>query len=112
MHAIIATSNGRFNKKVVELENDANAGVAEAAKSAAKKLHLKELTATNRVTIKDLKYEDVVAGVKKDKGDAELGELLFKKQNCINCHTISKADPPKGPYLGDIANRLPARGTD
>ncbi len=31
--------------------------------------------------------------------------MLFQKQGCISCHTISKSEPLKGPYLGDITNR-------
>src|SRR5579862_9319161 len=61
----------------------------------------------NKITIEKMKYEDVLAAAQTEKGDAATGELLFKSQalNCIACHTVNKADPPKGPYLGDIANR-------
>ena len=50
-------------------------------------------------------FEQVVAGVQREKGDPEFGGLLFQKQGCIACHTIAKTEPLKGPFLGDIANR-------
>src|SRR6185437_4812379 len=55
--------------------------------------------------IATLGIERVVAGVQAEKGDPDLGALLFQKQGCLSCHTISKTEPLKGPYLGDIANR-------
>ena len=58
-----------------------------------------------RIRIKYLKYDDVLASAQKEKGDAAAGARLFVKQGCIACHTTAKADPPKGPYLGDVAAR-------
>ncbi|MDA1230480.1 MAG: HEAT repeat domain-containing protein, partial [Planctomycetota bacterium] len=38
-------------------------------------------------------------------GDTEKGKLLFKQQNCINCHTFANGQQPKGPHLVDIGKR-------
>ena len=56
-------------------------------------------------TDKPTAYDEVVTRAGKEKGDAVLGSRLFLKQNCIACHTVSKDEPVKGPFLGDIANR-------
>lgn len=37
------------------------------------------------------------------KGDVKLGEELFAKQTCVNCHTISADQPLRGPFLRNIA---------
>jgi putative heme-binding domain-containing protein len=55
--------------------------------------------------IATLPFERVLAAVVKQKGDPELGGLLFQRQGCVSCHTVGKAEGLKGPYLGDIANR-------
>jgi caa(3)-type oxidase subunit IV len=55
--------------------------------------------------INTLKYDDVVAQAEKDPGDAKLGMALFQKQGCVTCHTISKDQPPRAPYLGDVTLR-------
>jgi putative heme-binding domain-containing protein len=80
--------------------------VRTAAVGALKALGL-DKTADPESLIAAKKYDDVLAAVLKTKGDPAAGAALFTRQNCVNCHTINKADPVKGPYLGDIANRYP-----
>jgi putative heme-binding domain-containing protein len=46
-----------------------------------------------------------VAKASAAKGDAVLGSQLYLRQNCIACHTVSKTEPVKGPYLGDVTAR-------
>jgi len=50
-------------------------------------------------------YDQILAAVLKDKGDASVGAQLFEKQGCVNCHSVAKGEALKGPYLGDITNR-------
>jgi putative heme-binding domain-containing protein len=38
-------------------------------------------------------------------GDAAKGELLFKSQSCVACHTTADGQRPKGPHLVDIGKR-------
>ena len=56
-------------------------------------------------TLAKLPFDAVVASVTADKGDVDLGGRLFQSQSCVNCHSVRKADPVKGPYLGDITTR-------
>ena len=39
------------------------------------------------------------------KGNPKKGEPLFKRQNCIACHTTANGQVPKGPHLVDIGKR-------
>jgi putative membrane-bound dehydrogenase-like protein len=41
-------------------------------------------------------------------GDAAKGELLFKSQSCVACHTTADGQRPKGPHLVDIGKRYKA----
>jgi putative membrane-bound dehydrogenase-like protein len=41
-------------------------------------------------------------------GDAGRGELLFKAQSCLACHTTADGQAPKGPHLVDIGRRYKA----
>ncbi len=52
-----------------------------------------------------LNYDDVVAAAEKDPGDAELGVALFQNRGCVNCHTLTKDQAPRAPYLGDVTAR-------
>jgi putative heme-binding domain-containing protein len=77
--------------------------VAKAAKNAAEKLGLNQQVADTTPKVNTLKREEVLAQVMTVKGDKNLGEQLFARQSCVACHTTSQDQPPKGPYLGNIA---------
>src|ERR1700722_4743332 len=55
--------------------------------------------------MKGLQEDGVLPRAAKEKGDVALGGRLFLKQNCIACHTVSKNEPVKGPFLGDVTAR-------
>ena len=38
-------------------------------------------------------------------GDPKAGAQFFEKLGCVKCHTTSKNEPLKGPFLGDIFAR-------
>ncbi len=84
--------------------NDPDADVRTAATRAATALGLGKKSKSGPV-LKDVPTDRVITSVLKEYGDPTLGALLFQRQNCINCHTVAKSEPAKGPYLGDIANR-------
>jgi putative heme-binding domain-containing protein len=93
---------------VVAAMNDTDRAVAAAAGQYFKTLKMDpdKVAASAKDAgpqIGTLKIEDVLAAVMKTKGDAAVGELLFTKQSCVNCHTTRADQPPKGPFLGNIA---------
>jgi len=56
-------------------------------------------------TIGDQTYEDVLAKVVTLTGNKDAGKELFTKLTCVNCHTTATTEKPKGPYLGDVADK-------
>ncbi|MBV6641839.1 MAG: c-type cytochrome [Cyclobacteriaceae bacterium] len=48
--------------------------------------------------------EDVILAVSEIKGDAAKGKQLFTSQGCIACHSISKGETMKGPFMGQIGS--------
>ncbi|MCB0686988.1 MAG: c-type cytochrome, partial [Saprospiraceae bacterium] len=48
--------------------------------------------------------EDVILAVTELKGDANVGKALFTSQGCIACHSISKGEVQKGPFMGQIGS--------
>ena len=108
LRAIGTLKSEPYADKVREKLADANADVQQAAAFAAKEMKIDAKGASKgpaKVTVESLTYEQAVADTLKEKGDPKVGAELFIKQNCVNCHTVSKADPPKGPFLGDVAAR-------
>lgn len=48
--------------------------------------------------------EDVLLAINKLEGDAVKGKALFTRQGCIACHSISKGEKMKGPFMGQIGS--------
>jgi putative membrane-bound dehydrogenase-like protein len=110
LRAIARTRAEGYAEKVRQLRQDANGDVAAAAASAAERLGLGNAAASSgttasAATIGSADVAKVLELVEKEKGDASLGAELFARQACANCHTVRDGEPPKGPYLGDIAAR-------
>jgi putative heme-binding domain-containing protein len=88
--------------------SNARPDIAAAAAEALRQLAPIEAVAQNAVrnhTIAGLPYDEVVRETSDATGDAKLGAQLFEKLSCVKCHTTSKSEPLKGPFLGDIAAR-------
>lgn len=48
--------------------------------------------------------EDVILAIGKLPGDASLGKALFTRQGCVACHTLTRNEKPKGPFMGQIGS--------
>jgi putative membrane-bound dehydrogenase-like protein len=105
LKAIRQTRADDFDLQVLTLTKSSQAEVRKEALAVAKLLNLDRPRKDRKDTIKYLKYDDVLAAAQKEKGDPVLGARLFLKQGCVACHTVTKDEPPKGPYLGDVASR-------
>jgi len=58
--------------------------------------------------IGNMTFETAAKRVLTAKGDAKKGELLFKSQSCVACHTTADGQTPKGPHLFEIGKRSKA----
>jgi putative heme-binding domain-containing protein len=54
--------------------------------------------------IGEASIEDVMLALDKVQGDAALGKKLFTTQGCVACHSISKGETMKGPFMGQIGS--------
>jgi putative heme-binding domain-containing protein len=103
-----AIARGEFRGELARVEaalDDPDPKVNGAAQEAAKKVGAKKKEkGVAEPMIATLKTDDVIKAVAGMKGDAKLGEQLFARQGCAACHTVNQNDPPKGPYLGNIAS--------
>jgi putative heme-binding domain-containing protein len=105
LRAIGIAKADTYADKVRALESDKSPTIAAAAKSAATQLGLNAAATPAGVLIESMKYDDVLAAVQKQKGDAKKGQTLFTTLGCAQCHTTTAAEPPKGPFLGGVAAR-------
>jgi len=108
LHAVGLTRAQSYAVQVRDRLASSDPAVRAAALEAARRLGLEGPAGkggTSGPVISGLPYDGVIETVRKEKGDPALGARLFERVGCINCHTVAKSEGPKGPYLGDIANR-------
>jgi putative membrane-bound dehydrogenase-like protein len=103
LSAIAEIRHRPWSSKVLASLKDPDKAVAAAAERAVRALKLDPADA-NAPKIESMKIEDVVAAVLKTKGDPAIGAQIFQQATCVNCHTVSKDAPPRGPFLGNIAD--------
>lgn len=97
--AIARTKAKGFAEQVKARLKDPNNAVAEAALFAYQTLGLSEQPTA---TLASMKFEDAAKAVAKG-GDVKQGQEMFLRAGCIACHTVSDAEPPKGPNLAAAA---------
>ncbi|MFT7632554.1 MAG: putative heme-binding domain-containing protein [Mariniblastus sp.] len=103
IHAAATTGSHLLDELILDSVNDDNPQISMSAAKAAKQLKLKPRRPDETPMLNTLDVEVAIDRVLKTRGDIEHGERLFTKANCIACHTVSKDEKPKGPYLGTIA---------
>jgi putative heme-binding domain-containing protein len=82
---------------------------AEAALAKLRPAATQPATTQSSDSIAAIGLEKSLAVMLKTPGDAARGKTLFTKQGCVACHTVSSADPPKGPFLAGISTRYSRR---
>ena len=48
--------------------------------------------------------EDVILAVSELKGNPRRGARIFRRQGCAICHTLTRDEKPKGPFMGHIGS--------
>jgi putative heme-binding domain-containing protein len=83
------------------------AGVPAGADTPAADKPLVPPTAdpSNPNQIANMTYEAVARRALAANGDARRGEVFFKSQSCVACHTTADGQTPRGPHLVDIGRR-------
>ncbi len=103
IQAIAKSGRAEFAPQVLAARFSTTPTVKSAAEAAIKELRLDEADKTGP-KIATLKIEEAVTLAIAEQGDAALGAVLFERMNCVKCHTVRKDQPPRGPFLGTIAN--------
>ncbi|WP_417738697.1 discoidin domain-containing protein [Rosistilla oblonga] len=103
IRAAAATDSHLLDEQILASINASDATLAEAAKSAAKRLKLKPRPTDMSLKVSSLAIETALQQAVAKPGDVSWGQQVFAKANCTACHTISKDEPQKGPFLGNIA---------
>ncbi|GAB4025481.1 DUF7133 domain-containing protein [Spirosoma koreense] len=90
--------NSRYRMEITELGEDESVVAKEEPKVDLEKIRNK------KGQIGESSIEDVMLAIAKLPGEAALGKTLFTQQGCIACHSLTKSEPLKGPYMGQIGS--------
>ena len=102
LRAIVLTKQRSWSDRVLVALSDPDPAVLAAATDAVKVLKLDPSAAAGPklITVDPAK---VLPAVLAAKGDAAVGQQIFLQAGCVACHTVTKDEALKGPYLGNIA---------
>ncbi|KAA5546751.1 DUF7133 domain-containing protein [Adhaeribacter rhizoryzae] len=95
---LFADLNGRHRMEIQEFGGGETLAITEEAKVDLEKIK------NQKGQIGKTSIEDVMIAVANLKGDAVKGKALFTQQGCIACHSISKSEKMKGPFMGQIGS--------
>ena len=93
-----------INERLVAATSDPDKAIARLARSAVSRLGIQQPgeDSTPKVSEKPI-LEVIETASNYTQGNIALGEAVFNRGQCVNCHTVDETSPAKGPYLGSIA---------
>lgn len=96
--AFFTDLNNRHRMEIAEFGSDEPVVAKEEPKVDLEKIRNK------KGQIGETSIEDVMLAIAKIPGNAALGKTLFTQQGCIACHSISRSETMKGPFMGQIGS--------
>lgn len=102
LRAVILTKKRSWADRVIFALKDTDPKVAAAAADAVKALKL-DPSAAAAPLLETMTSEQILAALKDARGDAAVGRQIFLQATCVACHTVSKDEAQRGPFLGNIA---------
>jgi len=93
-----ADLNARHRMEITEFGGEEAAVAKEEVKVDLDKIRNK------KGQVGESSIEDVMLAMAKINGDPALGKTLFTRQGCVACHSITKGETMKGPFMGQIGS--------
>ena len=93
-----ADLNGRNRMGITEFGGEEVVAAKEEVKVDLEKIRNK------KGQVGESSIEDVMLAIAKIQGDPAAGRKLFTKQGCVACHSLSRSEVMKGPFMGQIGS--------
>ncbi|MFO0921965.1 MAG: discoidin domain-containing protein [Pirellulales bacterium] len=103
MQAALKIGSHHLDRSILEARKDSDGSIAKQANEVVRLLKIRETTTQDSPLVKTMSVPDALAAILKAKGDLEIGKQVFVRANCGQCHSLTKEEVQKGPYLGTIA---------
>lgn len=99
----IGIKSHTLDERILALKSSADSQSVALASRAMKELKIAPPEKDSTPKVGELTTPQAIEQAVATKGNLALGEQLFTRANCVACHTTSKSQVQKGPYLGNIA---------
>lgn len=93
-----ADLNARNRMSIIEFGGEEVVAAKEEVKVDLEKIRNK------KGQVGESSIEDVMLAIAKIQGDPAAGRKLFTKQGCVACHSLSRSEVMKGPFMGQIGS--------
>lgn len=93
-----ADLNSKHRMEIAEFGGDEKTVAKEEVKVDLEKIRNK------KGQVGESSIEDVMLAMAKINGDPKIGKTLFTNQGCVACHSLSRSEPMKGPFMGQIGS--------
>ncbi|MEM7313326.1 MAG: discoidin domain-containing protein, partial [Planctomycetota bacterium] len=103
LKAIPIVDAKHLESQVREALKDSSEAIASAARIIAARWRLEPEPTPAGPQIKSLSFEEVMAAVANNPGDAKQGALVYARLDCKKCHTVEEGEALRGPYLPNVA---------
>ncbi|TWT91515.1 DUF7133 domain-containing protein [Stieleria varia] len=103
IRAAVRINNHSIDEQIWLAQDDPDTSISELARSAVRQLKIQPMQVDDSPKIGTLSLAEAAAAVMSSQGDVALGQRVFVKANCTACHSLSKDEVQKGPFLGNIA---------
>ena len=95
---LFADLNGRHRMEITEFGGAETVALTEEARVDLEKIK------NQKGQVGKASIEDVMIAIANLKGNAVKGKALFAQQGCVACHSLSKGEKMKGPFMGQIGS--------
>lgn len=95
-----ADLNDKFRLDITELELKKQVAVV---KKKEETVDLEKIR-NQKGQIGKTSIEDIMLAIQKIKGDPTKGKAIYAKQGCNACHSLSRSEPMKGPFMGQVGS--------
>jgi len=112
IRAAVAVRDTSRALQIADAVNDADLAVAQTARNAVQTLAInaEALRAEARAPkLGTMQANAILDAVTTTKGTVTRGQQLVSELGCTACHTVSANEPPKGPFLGNVAGTMNRR---
>ncbi len=103
INAAMKADSHHLDQQIWQAKTGTDAAIAKRAAVAIERLRIRPPAIDKTPKLATLSLATAAGQLVATRGDVSLGQQVFNRANCAACHSLSKNEVQKGPFLGSIA---------